>query len=57
MPAPNMSPLHPATLKSIPDGVSRRLSNFSSGKELFTQEIPYYQAALDRAGHTEKLTY
>ena len=52
-----MSPLHPATLKSIPDGVSRRLSNFSSGKELLTQEIPYYQAALDRAGHTEKLTY
>ena len=47
----------PAILKSIPDGVSRRLSNISSSKELFTQEMPYYQAAMDRAGHKEKLTY
>ena len=49
---------HPPTiLKSIPDGVSRRLSNISSTKELFIQEIPYYQAAMDRAGHKERLTY
>ena len=47
----------PAIIRSIPDGVSRRLSTISSSKELFSQELPYYQAAMNRAGHKEKLTF
>ena len=47
----------PAIIRSIPDGVSRRLSTISSSKELFDQELPYYQAAMNRAGHKENLTY
>ena len=47
----------PAIIKSIPDGVSRRLSTISSSKELFSQELPYYQAAMDRAGHKERLVF
>ena len=47
----------PAILKSIPDGVSRRLSTISSSKELFSQELPHYQSAMNRAGHKEKLSF
>ena len=47
----------PVIIKSIPDSVSKRLSTISSSKELFLQEIPYYKAAMDRAGHREELTY
>ena len=47
----------PVVIKSIPDGVSRRLSNISSSKDQFSQELPYYQEAMDRAGHRDKLVY
>ena len=47
----------PAILKSIPDGVSRRLSTISSSKELFSQELHHYQSAMNRAGHKEKLSF
>ena len=47
----NTSSSHPtALIRSIPDGV------FTSNKELFIQETPYYHAVMDRAGHKEKLT-
>ena len=47
----------PVVIKSIPDMVSRRLSNISSSKDQFSQELPYYQEAMDRAGHRDKLVY
>ena len=47
----------PAIIRSIPDGVSRRLSTISSSKELFSQELPYYQAAMSRAGHKKQHTF
>ena len=43
---------HPPTVKrSIPEGVSRRLSNISSNKELFLQTV------LKKAGHKDNLKY
>ena len=49
---------YPPTLKrSIPEGVSRRLYNISSSKKLFLQEAPYYQTAIKKAGHKDKLEY
>ena len=47
----------PAIIKSIPVGVSRRLSNISSSIQLFIQELPNYQVAMDRAGHKKKMAY
>ena len=47
----------PHTLKNIPTGVERRLSDNSANRELFDQEIPIYQAELDRVGHKHKLEY
>ena len=47
----------PSILKRIPDGVSKRLSTISSSKDHFIQELPYYQSAMDKAGHKEVLSY
>ena len=54
----NKSSNHPPTvLKSIPNGVGRRLSRISSNKDVFDAAVPQYQEALDRSGYKEKLTF
>ena len=47
----------PSIIKSIPLSVSRRLTKISSSKEMFDQEVNHYQAAIDQAGHTDKLEF
>ena len=47
----------PSTLKNIPLGVNRRLSDISSNQAIFEAAAPLYQEALDKAGYKHKLSY
>jgi hypothetical protein len=47
----NVESSHPPTiLKSIPQGINKRLSEISSNKEVFNEAAPAYQQALDESG-------
>ena len=47
----------PLNLKAIPRNVNYRLSTLSSNKQIFDEEAPLYQRALDRSGYNYKLEY
>jgi len=47
----------PSILKNIPLAVNRRISSISSSKEIFDEEVPRYQTALNNAGYNHKLEY
>ena len=47
----------PACLKAIPESINHRLSKLSSNQEVFKQEAPMYQRALERSGYKYKLEY
>ena len=42
----------PVTLRSIPEGINKCLSELSSSKEIFDAAAPEYQKALDDSGYT-----
>ena len=62
---PNDRPLYvhaqsnhpPINLTAIPKGVNNRLSRRSSNKQVFDEEAPLYQRALEHSGYTYKLEY
>ena len=43
--------------KQIPLGIQRRLSDISANKEIFDNAKEVYQEALEKAGHSHKLSY
>ena len=45
----------PSILKSIPEGINKRLNTISSSEEIFVSAIPPYQEALTRSGYSYKL--
>ena len=47
----------PAVLKSIPEGVNKRLSSLSSNQEIFEKTAPQFQEALARSGYKHKLKF
>ena len=47
----------PSILRSVPEAISKRLSNISSDKSAFDSAIPPYQEALRRSGYNYKLQY
>ena len=47
----------PAVLKSIPQGVNKRLNRISANKAVFDSAAPAYQEALSKSGYTHKLEY
>jgi len=47
----------PSILKNISLAVNRRISSISSSKEIFDEEVPRYQTALNNAGYNHKLEY
>ena len=47
----------PACLKAVPQNINHRLSKLSSSKEIFDQEAPMYQDALEKSGHNHRLEY
>ena len=47
----------PSILKNIPLAVNRMISSISSSKEIFDEEAPRYQTALNDAGYNHKLEY
>ena len=47
----------PSVIRSIPAGVSKRLSTISTDKEMFEQEVRHYQEAIKDAGHKDKLEF
>ena len=54
----NVESSHPPTiLKSIPQGINKRLSEISSNKEVFNRAAPDYQRALYESGFDFKLHY
>jgi hypothetical protein len=63
--APNNSPIYvstksshpPCVIRSIPEGINKRLSEISSSEEIFNKAAPTYQKALDESGHKYKLHY
>ena len=62
---PNDEPLyiyrnsnHPPTIISrLPQTISKRISSLSSNFELFARAAPIYNAALEKAGYTERVKY
>ena len=49
---------HPHTIiKHLPAAIGRRISHFSSSKELFNQAKPHYESALKQGGHVKKLMF
>ena len=54
----NMSSNHPQNItKNIPESINRRLNLLSKDENIFSQAIPPYQEALERAGYDHKLHY
>ena len=54
----NIKSIHPpVTLRNIPEGINKRLSELSSSKEIFDAAAPEYQKALDESVYTYKLHY
>ena len=47
----------PACLKAVPENINHRLSKLSSNQEIFNEEAPMYQNALEKSGHSFKLEY
>ena len=47
----------PCVLKSIPEGINKRLSQISSTEDAFNSAIGPYQEALDKSGYDYKLKY
>ena len=47
----------PAILKQIPNMIQKRISNLSSSKEIFLNDIKPYQDALINAGHKQNLEF
>ena len=47
----------PSVLKSIPEGVNKRLSSRSSNEEMFNLASPLFQEALDKSGYQYKLKF
>ena len=47
----------PALKNNIPLNINKRVSNISSGKEIFNEAIPPYQKALEKSGYDFKLTF
>ena len=47
----------PSITRNLPKGINRLLSDTNSSQELFDASAPPYQAALDAAGYTHKLSY
>ena len=47
----------PLVLKSIPNGINRRLSRISANKAIFDAAIPPYQEALAKSGYKDKLEF
>ena len=47
----------PLTLKNIPKGIERRLSDNSANREVFEEAIPAYQTELNRCGYDHVLEY
>ena len=62
---PNDSPLYintksnhpPNIIKSLPESISRRISNISSNKDIFDVAAPYYNNALSASGYNEGIEY
>ena len=44
-------------IKHLPAAIGRRISDISSGKELFNKTKPQYESALKQSGHDEELIY
>ena len=54
----NINSNHPPTvLKSIPNGINRRLSRISANKAIFDAATPPYQEALAKSGYKDKLVF
>ena len=54
----NVKSNHPPSItKNIPESVNKRLNNLSADEHTFSQAIPPYQEALDKAGHKFKLHF
>ena len=62
---PNDRPLYintksnhpPCIIKSIPESISRRISNISSSKDIFDAAARYYNHALSESGYSERIEY
>ena len=49
---------HPKTIKNqLPDMIAQRISNLSSSRQVFDQQIGPYKTALNLAGYDKNLTY
>ena len=54
----NVNSNHPKNIKKqLPNMISARISNLSSSKQLFKEEVQTYQQALEDAGYREKLEF
>ena len=47
----------PNIIKTIPDNISKRISNISSRKATFNNAAPFYNNVLSATGYKENLTY
>ena len=49
---------HPTSIKKhLPNMISARISSLSSSKEIFNAEKPFYDAALQKAGYKDHISY
>ena len=54
----NVNSNHPPNIiKSIPEIISKRISDISSNKDIFKQAAPYYNNALSNSGYKDKISY
>ena len=62
---PDNTPVHikrksnhpPVVLKRLPKSIAKRISDISSGENIFCNSIPIYSEALKKSGFNDKLTY
>ena len=62
---PDNTPVHinrksnhpPVVLKRLPKSIAKRISDISSGENIFRNSIPIYSEALKKSGFNDKLTY
>ena len=54
----NVNSNHPPNIiKTIPEIISKRISDISSNEDIFKQAAPYYNNALSNSGYKDKISY